>query len=165
MKSIRLFELVPLLALLFLVGCGGGDAEVANRPKTLPAGGTVTRQGQPVEGATVTFIPTSAGVPGQAGAAPSATGITDAEGKFQLTTYEAADGAVPGSYKVTVVKREPLPASAQVDQDDPNYNPNAPPPPPPKHLLPEKYAQQGTTDLTATVAEDGQNQFTLDLAG
>lgn len=164
MRYCRPTTLACALVTFSLLGCGREDPNLEGRPQTVPAGGTVTQGGQPVEGATVTFVPNVPFVPGQTSSAKSSVGETDAEGKFQLTTFEAGDGAVPGEYKVTVVKREPLPPSARIDQDDPNYDPNAPEPPEPKHLLPEQYSKPATTPLTETVAESGENQFTIELS-
>ena len=152
-----------VLLMVALPGCGGDDSGAENRPQTVPAGGTVTYKGQPVEGATVTFVPNVPFVPGETSDVKSATAQTDAEGKFQLTTFEAGDGAVPGEYKVTVVKREQVATGTGVDQDDPGYDPNAPEPPAPKHLLPEKYSAPASTPLTQTVAEGAENQFPLEL--
>ena len=89
---------------LGLAGCGE-DPGVTDRPATVPVSGVVTLGGNPVEGATVTF---HAGVPapGQTAQGNSAVGQTDAEGRFQLKTFEANDGAVPGEYVVTISKYE-----------------------------------------------------------
>ena len=52
--------------------------------------------GQPVEGASVQFVPVDGG--------PPAFGTTDASGVFTLTTFKQGDGARKGEYKVTVTK-------------------------------------------------------------
>jgi len=75
-----------------VAGCG-------NRPSKVT--GTVTLDGTPVEGATVTFIPVD-------GKARSASGSTSADGTFELTTFKDKDGALPGDYKVTVSYRDPI---------------------------------------------------------
>src|SRR5262245_51088003 len=77
-----------------LTGCSN-----SSRPATYPVTGTVTLQGKPVAGAAVTFVPT-----GDEGEAASA--ITDSEGKYALTTWQAGDGARPGEYRVKVSKQE-----------------------------------------------------------
>src|SRR5262245_34277421 len=80
-------------------GCGNRKVKVS---------GVVTLDGQPVEGAVVTFIPVDAGK-GQ-----NALGTADKEGVFQLTTSKSNDGAFPGEYKVVVTYAEgaePPPAS------------------------------------------------------
>src|SRR5947209_14577793 len=79
---------------IVLAGCSN-----SSRLPTYPVTGTVTMQGQPVAGAAITFVPT-----GKEGEAASA--ITDAAGKYALTTWRAGDGARPGQYRVKVSKQE-----------------------------------------------------------
>jgi hypothetical protein len=85
----------PLLGLLLFAlpslggGCGG-------RAKPVKVEGIVTLDGKPLSGATVTFMPI-----GENGR--TASGRTDTDGSFRLTTYRSDDGAVPGEYKVLVV--------------------------------------------------------------
>ncbi|MCS6975695.1 MAG: carboxypeptidase-like regulatory domain-containing protein [Gemmatales bacterium] len=81
-------------ALLLAAGCGprGG---VGGKP--VPSGGTVTLDGQPVEGVIITFVPTGAGQP--------ASGVSGPDGSFRLTTRNTGDGAIPGTYKVTVKRQ------------------------------------------------------------
>jgi hypothetical protein len=62
--------------------------------------GTVTLDGKPFPGASVTFIPAAEG-------GRSATGLTRADGSFELTTFKPEDGALPGEYKITVLYVEP----------------------------------------------------------
>jgi hypothetical protein len=65
-------------------------------PRLYKAGGTVTRNKKPVEGAHVTFAYDNGNF---------ATGHTDAAGKFQLTYQNRPGGAVPGKCTVTVSKK------------------------------------------------------------
>lgn len=125
-----------------LMGCGGGGDP--DRPATTPTTGVVTYNGDPVEGATVTFKP---GAEGKA-----AFGKTDAEGKFSITTFEGGDGAIPGSYTIAVTKMEVVESNA-VSMDDPNYDPTIEEPEP-KSLLPTKYADAANSGLTATVGTE-----------
>jgi hypothetical protein len=70
-------------------GCGGG-------PKTVPVKGIVLLDGKPVPaGAAVQFIPKDGG--------HVADGITDASGRFSLTTFQPNDGALVGQHDVVVV--------------------------------------------------------------
>lgn len=78
-----------------LTGCGAG----ADRPALVPVSGTVTYNGTPVDGATVTFGTSDA-------AARSPSGVTDSSGRFKLTTYDTNDGAPVGEYTVTIAKFE-----------------------------------------------------------
>lgn len=89
---IRALVATFILVLPVLVGCGGGS----DRPDLVPVKGTVTLDGEPVEGATVYF---------SCPAAPrSASGVTDSNGNFTLTSYDSGDGAVPGEHVVTIIK-------------------------------------------------------------
>ena len=84
-----------MLLALAAVGCGGKYSPVAVE-------GTVTLDGQPLDGAMVSFLP-------QEGAGRAATGMTDADGTFQLTTFQEGDGALPGTYRVIVTRTDAIP--------------------------------------------------------
>ena len=140
------------LAAALLAGCGSEeDKWTAERPKPAPAGGTVQYKGEAVEGATVVFVPQ--------GHTQAATAQTDASGKFQLQTYEPGDGAVPGEYKVTVRKVETPAAPPETEIT----NPNDTTAPQHRSLIPERYSNVQQTDLTASVKEGAENNFTLEL--
>ena len=82
-----------------LSGCTGSDNPVAS------AGGVVTLGSKPVPDLVVTFtpIPGETKFQGKAGmTGKTATGRTDASGKFSLSTYKIGDGALIGKHKVTV---------------------------------------------------------------
>src|SRR5258708_2370379 len=83
----RVYALVVLLVAGAAAGCGS---------KTSKVEGVVTLDGTPVQGATVIFVPETGD--------RQASGQTDADGVFHLTTFNTGDGAVPGTYKVTVSK-------------------------------------------------------------
>ncbi len=90
MRLGKLLSLFLVPALLACAGCGSGQA------KAVKVRGVLTLDGKPLSGATVTFIPSveSSG--------RMASGRTEADGGFQLTTFRTEDGALPGEYKVTV---------------------------------------------------------------
>ncbi|MCL6504442.1 MAG: carboxypeptidase-like regulatory domain-containing protein [Pirellulales bacterium] len=94
-----------LVAAVYLSGCGSDAPKIT----TVPVTGKVTYNGQPVEGATVAFIPNNPdGRP--------ARGTTDAQGVYTLVTYlgpnDQPSGAEPGEYKVTIEKTQVAPGSA-----------------------------------------------------
>jgi hypothetical protein len=93
---------IVLLGLLGLAGCSGAKS------KTYPVEGVVTEDGVPVDGATVTFNPTTEG-------GVIATGRTDSKGEFHLTTYTSGDGAVAGEYAVTISKQEGVAGTQEMD--------------------------------------------------
>lgn len=162
MKSLPTFAPV---ALGLLLGCGGADGD-QERPPTHPVSGVVTHGGKPVEGAQVVFIPQNQSIGATPGSGGSAGfGRTNAEGRYTLSTFGEEDGAVAGSYYVTITKTEAVKPPAAVDQDDPNYKEPDPNyrPPAPKHLIPKKYSQATSSKLTADVKE-GDNTFDFPLA-
>jgi hypothetical protein len=125
-----------------LTGCSG-----SSRPPTYPVTGTVTFQGKPVAGAAITFVPT-----GTDGAAASA--LTDAEGKYALTTWESGDGARPGEYRVKIsaqevaaVDPEKMVQNLSIEEEQKIYVENKKPTPPAKRLLPSKYENEQTSGL------------------
>lgn len=151
--------LLGLVAVCFL-GCGGDDG----RKSTYGVTGVVKMAGAPIPGATVMFAPTE----GQ----PVASGITDDNGKYQLTTYETGDGAVAGAYNVLVIRAAEKkaedkeldhdafsgdgdPTSSAHDAEDKSDEASS--------SLPRKYADAETTDLLATVEAKSENVIDLTL--
>jgi hypothetical protein len=159
--KLKMNKLVALVCVMFLVaGCTGGGK--GNRLATNKVTGKVSMGGSPVPGATVTFSPVTKEI-------PVATGLTDAQGAFVLTTYDAGDGAVEGSYKVIVYKGAPQAASSSMPQHDPDGkagDSGAPthagpaggkaPASTNTSLLPEKYSRLETTDIQKTVVAGAQ---------
>jgi hypothetical protein len=78
-------------------------------------------------------------------------GTTDAEGKYTLSTYFSpsltSDGAVPGSYNVTVTKAPPVANTESAHGD--NVSEEATPGP--KSLLPKQYADPTGTSLRTNI--------------
>lgn len=161
----RLFAFWMLLTAgaVWTSGCSGG----ARHAPTYPATGVVTYRGQPVDGAVVTFI--------SPGAPRYAMGKTDAQGKFSLTTYEPDDGAFAGTHTVLVVKKPTrAPAAeaaaapeapvkpADIDRAMMQQAREAQKAKNARSLLPEKYANEATSDLKFQVVE-GENTFEIAL--
>ncbi|MGQ9575168.1 MAG: carboxypeptidase-like regulatory domain-containing protein [Thermoguttaceae bacterium] len=127
--------------LVFSLGCGR-----SGRPATVKVTGTVTYRGTPVEGATVGFIP-EYGRP--------ASGKTDSNGRFTLSTFAPGDGAVPGQHKVVISDmppEQPMPGTPEAQA----WKPPAP-------RFPAKYADAATSGFTATVQKGQTNDFTFDM--
>src|SRR5215218_2596086 len=92
------------LALVLCAGCDG--------PMLAPVKGRVVFRGKPVKEAAVTFNP----VPAEEGATDAgkpATGFTDADGTFVLSTFRPYDGALIGRHRVLVVLDDTNPAKAK----------------------------------------------------
>lgn len=128
-------------ALTLLTAGGCSQSADDGRPRPVPVSGTVLYNRQPVEGATVVFVPEEHMY---AAAGRSRTG-----GSLQLRTFDEDDGAIPGKYTVTVRKFEFLypPGGGEIE----------------RQLLPVKYGTPTTSRLTATVVEGGENNFTFEL--
>lgn len=146
---------VALLACV--VGCSGGGGG-GNHPDTVAVTGTVTYNGSAVDGATVVFSPAG-------GSQESAFGTTDSSGAFSLKTHWGADGAVPGKYKITVMKTEGEVAGSgdgeeveMVIEEEGSAKPSAI-----SHSLPTKYNSAASTDLEEEVTAGGDNNFDLTL--
>ncbi len=121
---------------------------------------TVSLKGKPLEKALVIFVPK--GSVGQA-----SFGTTDAEGKYDLMTYEPQDGAVPGEYSVKVSKYEETAVTdtrvfKDSEEEQAYYQENPKAALPPKNLLPQKYASEASSGLAHTVG-DTATVFDIDL--
>ncbi len=141
-----------------LSGCGGGSSGPEYADQLVTASGVVTSGGAPLADATVTYIPAGAG-------GVSASGVTDAEGRYRLYTAvpgasaEDSLGAVAGNYKVTVsrilmpdgspVPEGTTPADAMAEDAE--------------ESLPPRYSDPEATTLTMTVPDVGSDSLDLKL--
>lgn len=160
LQKMRSVSLALVLAgLTALPGCGGGF----KGPKTVAASGTVTYKNAPVAEANVAFLGD--------GQTQPALAITDANGTFVLTTTKAGDGAVPGTHKVTVTKKMAAPAPKSTDPKAGSmesavkeyHDSKSKEPPKSLSMIPEKYSQVQTSNLSFTVEEGKPNNFKIDL--
>jgi hypothetical protein len=145
----------------FAVGCSGEDD---GRQEVFPVTGKITVSGSPIAGATVSYAPK--------GDQPVAVGKTDDKGVYELTTYEYGDGAAAGDYEVLVTKT--VQKSNESDPDQVHAAMEAGGGAPAGHdakgaggndsssMVNEMYSKKGS-GLTATVTEDGPNEFDFDL--
>ena len=152
MKRIQLV----LLSLLSIAGCTPIDDDL---PKTVPASGKITFDEKPLEGASIVIMQ-------EGGENRFAHGVSDSSGKFSLKAFETKDGAVPGSYKVTVSKTvevagKSVPKSLQSDAAaagaDASQNVSW------KNELPNRYNSPVTSGLSVTIPESGVSDLVLDL--
>lgn len=172
MLRTKWMTLVGLLAVVCIMGCADPGVE---RPSTAKVTGTVTLDGDAVAGAVVKFSPKGAG-------GHAASGTTDDSGNFALTTFESGDGAVPGSYQITVSKTEggaaEEAAGAAGDGSEENYEAvyesmaeagadvmaeGGSAEAEVKDLLPAKYKDPATSGFEEEVTEGGENSFTFAL--
>ena len=133
------------------VGCSGGGSDL----DVAPVSGTVTYNGSPLAGATVTFMPESG---------PIAAGVTDLEGTYELRTGTQI-GAIPGEHRVSVqaivgsdAPDEPTLDTADVGSADygemmENMSEGMAEETP-QSVIPERYSSSETSGLTFTVSSD-----------
>lgn len=147
----NLFAVVPFVMLL-----GLGCSQSGSGPATYPVTGTVTYNGQPVEGATVAFQ--------AADGSHGAVGVAGADGKFEVATSAAGGGLIPGEYKVTISKYKTDSAPAQ-DIDGMHASPEdvGQMAVESQNSLPARYADAAESGFAATVKEDGENDFTFNM--
>jgi hypothetical protein len=149
----RLSRAPLVLLVVSAIACSPGAAA---RAKTVRVTGTVTYKGLPVEGAVVSFLGD--------GTIPAAIGRTDAKGHFELTTSEPGDGAVPGSHQVTVSKVVAAKAApAKESMEDAAKRTTAAQDEAPLSLIPERYGNAATSDITLQVKPSGTNDFPIEL--
>ena len=157
----HLWVLEALGAVIACAGCAGQQG-----PQTFPVTGIVTLNGAPAADITVTFVPDGVGI--------SAVGVTNASGTYTLTTRTSGDGALPGRYQVSLAKYEGgMTTAAEPGKVNPNYDVSneyaagydesaAGSAPPSKNLLPEKFADPGTSGFSADVVA-GPNTYNFDV--
>ena len=128
------FRSLVLLALLLTAGCS------ESRPTCYPVHGQVTQNKKQLAEAIVVLHPQ-----GRSPTAQKPLAHTDADGRFQVTTFAPGDGAPPGSYAVTIELRAPRQAGEEIIRDG-------------RNLLPARYANPATSDFTVDVKE-GENEI------
>ncbi|MFM8728761.1 MAG: hypothetical protein ACKON9_26990 [Planctomycetaceae bacterium] len=138
-----------ITACTLISGCGGSYEPQAEIFQTVTAAGVLTWKGKPLPGFVVSVHP--------ADGKRTASGTTDGEGKFQLGTNTAGDGAVPGSHKISVVWQPPEDDGMGNVIDDPSKLPKPP------VQLPPKYASPDTSGISLEIPESGSSELKLDL--
>ena len=138
------------------VGCGG-----PKWPPTYKCSGVVTLDGAPVDRATITFYPLDGQKPANA--------TTDANGNYELTSFNAGDGATPGAFGVAIqkfpaIEIEAVPGGKPFDEsNNTDEGPSPDSEKDPVNQLPEKYSKYEKSGLSAIVVADGENIFTFEL--
>lgn len=141
LRSTALFLIVVLMA-----GCGGDPPADVPKVELIPVTGIIQVDGKPVSGARIALHSAAGGTD----AIVNPNGISDSEGKFQLTTYSVNDGAPAGVWNVTVSWAEVLNPGAS----DPEYG---------KEKLPQRYQAPANSGLSVEVKPDTSEPILLSL--
>jgi hypothetical protein len=130
---------LAVIGAVFVAGCGP-KFNTTPPPKVYPVKGKVLlASGQPVSGGVITFHPKNT-------LGAEASGEIGSDGSFQLTTIVKNDGALPGSYTVSV--------SPYVEgRGDSGVS---------RSRVPPKFGAPETSGLTAEV-EPNDNDLTIEL--
>jgi hypothetical protein len=128
-------RLLPLFVLALLCGCGGS--------RTSPVKGVVLLDGRPLANASVQFVPDGSG--------RDATGATNNQGEFVMSTFDPRDGVAPGTYKIVI-----SPPIGEVDTTRYESSGDAmtaatKPRPTPKSTFPQRYTSASQTPLRQEV--------------
>jgi hypothetical protein len=92
----------------------------------------------------------------------AATGRTDEQGKFYITTFDDNDGALPGVHTVVVTKTSVTDDATSLSMDEAVTAARRPVKS--RQLLPVKYASVNTSPLRFTINENGPNELTVELS-
>jgi hypothetical protein len=120
------------IGLCCFTGCTKSDA-----PRTAPVEGIVTLNGKPLPNIGVVFFPLGSG--------PIASGNTDEQGIFSLTTVKPNDGASVGEHRV---------AFGAAEEGEKEYASN---------VLPPRYGSPETSTFSVEVVDGTNNRFEFDL--
>lgn len=119
------------LVCLTCSGCGTREPRVAT---FMAKGQVVAADGSPIPHVLVVLHPVDHSLD-----SPKPRGTTDAEGRYQLTTYDTNDGAPEGQFAVTV---------EQWIRDNPNL--------PPSNHLPQSFSKTESSGIRILIAK-GEN--------
>lgn len=140
MMKCRFLMVIALAAL-----CGSCGKPQGDRVPIYPVHGSVTVNGQPAANAMVVFHSQNPAV------RLNPHGRAQADGSFQVSTYELNDGAPAGEYIVTVVWCDPPPPGSSSDA------PEGP------DKLKGRYVNPRNSKLRVTVQEATNNQPKFEL--
>ncbi|MBX3451342.1 MAG: hypothetical protein KF777_17370 [Planctomycetaceae bacterium] len=135
-----------LCAALMAIGFTGCDH--SDRMPVAKVTGIVLYDGDPLPIGSVLFNPLNGG--------PTAEANLEADGTFQLGTYEESDGAVLGKHEIIVVAHT-FPGGAGLPEEHINANQAS------VSLIPEYYSDFAKSGLTAEIVK-GKNEIKLELS-
>ncbi len=145
-KSLHRFfaHLVVYLLILTVLGCRGGSG-----PELVDVRGSLSRQGQPLGGYTLQFVPDS-GRPSQA--------TTESDGSFRAQYTSELPGVVPGRHRVIILSYRSTDPDIELAIDEGRFQDL---PPDVGHVL-QTYGDLETTPLEFEIMESQDLDIALD---
>jgi hypothetical protein len=113
----------------------------------------VLLDGKPVSGASIQFVPQEQG--------RDATGTTDQNGEFVMSTFQPRDGVVAGEYKVVISPPVGTADTATYGSADDAMSAASKAKPAAKSAFPVKYTRADQTPLTQAVPVSVRVKFEL----
>lgn len=135
MRCNRLTRLALLLVIPFCVAACGNSEKV----DTVPAKGTVTYKGKPLEKGQIQLLPEKG---------PAAVGLIG-NGTFVLGTNADGDGAPPGKYRATVFSYK---------ENKTRFGETIS-----KAVIPDRYANPDTSGIVVEIPEGGNEAIKVEL--
>lgn len=126
-----------LLVPFWSVACGN-----SNEFNTVPAAGTVTFKGKPLESGQIQLLPENDG--------PASVALIE-NGKFVLGTQAVGNGTPPGKYRVTIFSYKETPTKFGSSTT--------------KSVIPDRYTTPDTSGLVVEIPESGNTAIKIELAG
>jgi hypothetical protein len=139
-SNLRPLAAIAFIAALFGVSPAGCGRSGPPRVPTHVAKGSISYQGQPLTGAFLVLHPKAGAQPD----VPTARAQVTADGTFEVSTYDQADGAPAGDYVVTVEWKKPVKVNGDYVLS--------------QNLVPARYSSPSTSDLVVHIA-DGKNDL------
>jgi hypothetical protein len=146
MNQFRMTSIALGMLVILQLGCGASD-----QPELGQVAGTITLDGVPLTGVAVVFQPDN-GRP--------ARGMTDAEGKYELTYIRQTKGTKVGPNLVEIAPTEEGEGSVDVETGDGESQPASNLPKSGKPVVPARYNAQ--SELKVDV-KPGENTFDFQL--
>lgn len=128
-------RLFPVFVLAILCGCGDS--------RTSPVKGVVLLDGRPLANASVQFVPDGSG--------RDATGTTNDQGEFVMSTFDPRDGVAPGTYKIVISPPVGEVDTTRYESAGDAMTAAAKPRPTPKSTFPQRYTSASQTPLRQEV--------------
>jgi hypothetical protein len=152
MNKCTFFGCVLVFVVFLIFGCGG-----VKLSGLVPVSGVVIYKDQPLDDATVGFVPKNFKTGDRIG-----TGKTNAQGKFELRTIGEL-GVLPNDYCVIIIKNVEDTSGSQLPEPKQKNRSTSRPTEKIKSLIPKRYNDAKNSGLNFVVGKDGLKGVKIEL--